>query len=270
MRLAAVLVALTLSSCASAPATSAEHAPSPAQDLFAGRKLVDLTHPYDAHTLYWPTETRGFVLTTLHHGPTPAGFFYAANSFCTAEHGGTHMDAPIHFAEGKTTADAVPLDRLMGPALVLDITDESARNVDALLGVQHLEAFERAHGPIREGAMVLVRTGWSSRWPNRKAYLGDDTPGDTQHLHFPGISGEAAAALVQRRVGAVGIDTASIDNGPSHDFMAHRTLMAADIPAFENLTGLEALPPRGAYVIALPMKIAGGSGGPLRVVAMLP
>ena len=270
MRLAVVLVVLALGSCASAGATPTEQSSLPVQDPLAGRTLVDLTHPFDAQTLYWPTDTTGFAFTTLHHGSTPGGYFYAANSFCTAEHGGTHLDAPIHFAEGKTTADAVPLARLIGPALIIDITQQAAKDADALLGVAELEAFERAHGAIAEGSLVLVRTGWSSRWPNRKAYLGDDTPGNTANLHFPGISGEAAVALVARRVGAVGIDTASIDHGPSRDFMAHRTLMAADIPAFENLTGLEALPARGAFLIALPMKIAGGSGGPLRVVALLP
>jgi kynurenine formamidase len=269
MKLVAIAGAfgLVLAGCAHA---SAHPAQSQGQDPLANRKLVDLTHPFDAQTLYWPTETKGFQLTTLHHGPTPGGYFYAANSFCTAEHGGTHLDAPIHFAEGKTTADAVPLAHLVGQALVIDISAKAREDTDALLELTDLEVFERAHGPIAQGSLVLVRTGWSSRWPDRKAYLGDDTPGDTSHLHFPGISGEAAGALVARGVAAVGIDTASIDHGPSHDFMAHRTLMAADIPAFENLTGLEALPPRGALVIALPMKIAGGSGGPLRAIALVP
>src|SRR5262245_5263578 len=97
-----------------------------------------------------------------------------------------------------------------------------------------------------------------------KAYLGDDTPGDASKLHFPGISADAARALVARRIAAVGIDTASIDHGPSRDFMAHQILLGADIPAFENVASLDALPPRGATVIALPMKIGRGSGGPLR------
>src|SRR5262249_1794520 len=141
---------------------------------------------------------------------------------------------------------------------------------DALLMPGDLDDFERARGPIAQGTIVLVRTGWAARWPDRKSYLGDDTPGDASHLHFPGISPEAARALVARGIGAVGIATASIDRGPSTDFQAHQILLGADIPAFETLAALDALPPRGAFLIALPMKIENGSGAPLRVVAILP
>jgi kynurenine formamidase len=238
--------------------------------LPAGSRLVDLTHTFDETTLYWPNSPSGFVLHRLAHGVTEAGFFYSSNTMTAPEHGGTHLDAPIHFAEGMTTAEAVPLSRLIGPAVVIDMSPAAAASADALLVVSDIEAFERAHGAIAPGTIVLVRTGWAARWPDRKRYLGDDTPGDTSNLHFPGISGAAAEALVQRGVAAVGIDTASIDHGPSRDFIAHQVLMKADIPAFENLAALDALPPRGALVIALPMKIGGGSGGPLRAVAVLP
>jgi kynurenine formamidase len=248
---------------------NAAHA-GPCGGRLEGFKMVDLTHAFDERTIYWPTDTAGFRLTTLHHGPTAAGFFYAAGAFSAAEHGGTHLDAPIHFADGKTTADRVPLERLVGPLVVLDITERAAREPDSLLEVHDIDAFERSHGAIAPRTLVLVRTGWSRHWPNKKAYLGDDTPGEVSHLHFPGISAQAAEALVVRNVAAVGIDTASVDYGPSRDFRAHRALMAADIPAFENLTGLDALPPRGALLVALPMKIGGGSGGPLRAIALLP
>jgi kynurenine formamidase len=236
----------------------------------AGSRFVDLTHTFDETTIYWPNSPSGFVLHRLAHGVTAAGFFYASNTFTAPEHGGTHLDAPIHFAEGKTTAEAVPLSRLIGPAVVIDMSAAAAQSPDALLAVSDIEAFERAHGAIAPGTIVLVRTGWAARWPDRRRYLGDDTPGDISNLHFPGISREAAEALVARGVAAVGIDTASIDHGPSRDFIAHQVLMKADIPAFENLAALDALPPRGALLIALPMKIGGGSGGPLRAVAVLP
>jgi kynurenine formamidase len=256
-----------LASCApkSAPASAPPCGLRP-----EGLRMVDLTHAFDERTIYWPTDTAGFRLTTLHHGPTPGGYFYAANTFSSAEHGGTHLDAPIHFAEGKVTVDRIPLERLVGPLVVLDIAERAAREPDSLLEVHDVEAFERTHGRIAPRTLVLVRTGWSRHWPSKKAYLGDDTAGDASHLHFPGISAQAARAFVARSVAAVGIDTASIDHGPSRDFLAHRVLMAADIPAFENLTGLEALPPRGAILMALPMKISGGSGGPLRAIAVLP
>jgi kynurenine formamidase len=236
----------------------------------AGSRLVDLTHTFDETTIYWPSSPSGFVLHRLAHGMTEGGFFYASNTITAPEHGGTHLDAPIHFAEGMTTAEAIPLSRLIGPAVVIDMSGSAAQNPDALLEVSDVEAFERAHGDIVPGTIVLVRTGWAARWPDRRHYLGDDTPGDTSNLHFPGISRAAAEALVARGIAAVGIDTASIDHGPSRDFIAHQVLMKADIPAFENLAGLDALPPRGALVIALPMKIGGGSGGPLRAIAVLP
>jgi len=233
-------------------------------------KLVDLSHPFDADTVYWPTATEGFQLKTVHHGPTEGGYFYAANTFCAPEHGGTHLDAPIHFAEGKESTDQIPLTRLIGPALVIDISDKARADPDALLEVADIEAFERAHGAIEPQSLVLVRTDWSASWPKRREYMGSDVPGDVEHLHFPGVSPEAARALVARRIGAVGIDTASIDHGPSRDFQTHRVLMEASTPAFENLNALARLPARGAFVVALPMDIRSGSGGPLRVVAFLP
>jgi kynurenine formamidase len=240
-----------------------------AHELDAGR-LVELTHPFDEQTIYWPS-ARPFTLQRVAHGPTAGGWWYAANDFCAAEHGGTHLDAPIHFAEGRWTADEVPLDRLVGPAVVLDIAAAAARDPDALLAWRDVEAFEAEHGRIADGTIVLVRTGWAQRWTDRARYLGTDAPGDTAHLHFPGVGEEAALRLTTaRRIRAIGIDTASIDHGPSRDFRAHRALANANVPIFENLAGLAALPPRGATLIGLPMRIRGGTGGPLRAIALLP
>ncbi|MGH7718824.1 MAG: cyclase family protein [Gemmatimonadaceae bacterium] len=234
-------------------------------------RLVDLTHPLNAQTLYWPTSPTTFELDSLSYGPTPGGYFYAAFAFAAPEHGGTHLDAPIHFSERGQTADQVPLSRLVAPAAVIDVSAKAAANADYRLTVEDVAEFERRHGAIRPGTMVLLRTGWSERWPNRKAYLGDDTPGDASKLHFPGFGVDAARLLVEeRRVAAIGIDAASIDYGPSTDFMVHRVAAAANVPALENLTALDQLPPTGAVVIALPMKIEGGSGGPTRVVALVP
>ena len=235
-----------------------------------GARLVDLTYSFDENTPYWPTSPSGFELKQLSHGMTPGGYFYASNTLCAPEHGGTHLDAPIHFAEGKMSAEQLPLERLIAPAVVIDISADAQKAPDTLLHPSHLESFEKEHGRIEPGTIVLVRTGWGRYWPDKKQYLGDDTPGDASKLHFPGISHEAAEALVARDVAAVGIDTASIDHGPSKDFIAHQILMKADVPAFENVASLEKLPPRGALILALPMKIRGGSGGPLRVVAVLP
>ena len=244
-------------------------APAAALDL-EGARLVDLTHPFDARTIYWPT-ARPFTLEPVAHGMTEGGYWYAANNFSAAEHGGTHLDAPIHFAEGRWTADEIPLDRLIGPAVVVDIADKAARDPDALLTRADVEAFEARGGRIPDGSILLVRSGWDRYWDDRARYLGSPAPGDTAHLHFPGVAGDVAAWLTTaRRLRAIGIDTASIDHGPSRDFRAHRALTNANVPIFENLAELGALPPRGATFIGLPMKIRGGSGGPLRAVAVLP
>jgi len=204
-----------------------------------GARLVDLTHAFDADTIYWPT-AKPFLLEPVAHGVTAGGWWYAANNFCAAEHGGTHLDAPIHFAAGGWTADQVPLDRLVGPAFVVDLSDKAARDRDALLTPADLASFEAESGAIPPGAIVLVRTGWDRWWDDRAHYLGTAVPGDTAHLHFPGVGGEAA------------------------------TWLTTNTPIFENLTNLGALPVRGAVFIGLPMKIGGGSGGPLRAVALLP
>jgi kynurenine formamidase len=235
-----------------------------------GARWVDLTHAFDEKTLYWPASPSGFVLKTELHQDEDAGFFFHTNSFQMAEHTGTHLDAPRHFAKDHPTAAQVPLERLIAPAVVVDLPVDAQKDRDATLQPRHLEAFEAAHGRIAPGTIVLVRTGWSRYWPDRKQYFGDDTPGDASRLHFPGISPEAAQGLVERQVAAVGIDTASLDAGPSQDFRAHQVLMKADIPGFENVAHLEQLPPRGAFVVALPMKIGEGTGGPLRIIALLP
>ena len=234
-------------------------------------RLVDLSHAYGPSTLYWPTSTSRFSLTQDASGPTPGGYFYAANSVSTPEHGGTHLDAPRHFFEKGRTTEQIPLEQLVAPAVVIDVTREAAADRDYRLTREAVLAFEKAHGAIARGSAVLLRTGWSRHWPDAKAYLGDDTPGDASKLSFPSYGVDAARLLVEERnVGALGIDTASIDYGRSTDFQVHRVAAAQNVPGFENLTSLDQLPVRGALVIALPMKIEGGSGGPLRAIALVP
>jgi kynurenine formamidase len=242
----------------------------PTLDMSAVR-VVDLTHPFDEKTIYWPTSPSTFELKNLHYGLSGGGFFYSANSFCAPEHGGTHLDAPSHFAKGKWAADEVPIDRLVGPAMVIDVSGKADDDADYRLTLEDVERWEKSHGTIPKGAIVLLRTGWDARWPSHAAYLGDDTPGDASNLHFPSFGAEAARFLVEtRKVHAIGVDTASIDHGPSKDFPVHRLTAEANVPALENLKGLDALPEVGAWLVAAPMKIAGGSGGPARVIALVP
>jgi kynurenine formamidase len=272
------LAALLVVGCESA--TNSRGAASPggaggvdAAAVFEGRagRWIDLTHAFSDSTIYWPTDTLGFRLEVLSYGPTPGGWFYASNRYASAEHGGTHLDAPIHFAEGRRTSDAIPLSSLIGPAAVVDVSDRA--HPDYLVSIADLERWEATNGRIPDEAILLVRTGWETRYHDRKAYLGTDLRGPeaVPHLHFPGLDPAAAEWLVaNRRIDAFGLDTPSLDFGQSTDFRAHVVLNGANIPGFENLTHLAQLPATGSFVVALPMKIKGGSGGPLRIVAWAP
>jgi kynurenine formamidase len=233
-------------------------------------KVIDLTYSFDEHTIYWPT-AKPFQLEVVSAQKTAGGYWYAANNICLAEHGGTHMDAPIHFAEGKRAADEVPVQQFIGPAVVIDVRQQATKDADYRVTVADLENWEKQHGQIAKGALVLMLSGWGSRWPDKKTYLGTDKPGDTANLHFPGFSKEAAEFLVSERdIDAIGVDTPSIDYGQSKDFIVHQIINGANKPGLENVANLEELPTKGATVIALPMKIAKGSGGPVRIIAILP
>lgn len=232
-------------------------------------KLIDLTYAFDEKTIYWPT-AKGFEWQKEAWGKSAGGYWYTAARYAASEHGGTHLDAPIHFGEGKQAADEIPVSRLVGPAMVIDISPACANNADYRLATEDIAAWEKAHGAIPSESIVLVRTGWGKFWPDKKKYLGTDAPGDVANLHFPGISREAAELLVQRKIDAVGIDTASIDYGASKDFITHQILYGANIYGLENVASLERLPAKGATLIALPMKIKGGTGGPARIIALLP
>jgi kynurenine formamidase len=262
MRRFTLLALLALCACA--------HPQRPLVDLDRS-ELIDLTWAFDEHTLYWPTSPSAFALKQLAHGPTPGGWFYAANEISAPEHGGTHLDAPIHFAEHGKTADTIPLRQLIAPAVVIDVVSQASTNADYRLTAEDVHAWESKHGRIAPGTIVLLRTGWGIRYPDRKAYFGDDTPGAVDKLHFPSYGEEAARLLVHdRHVAAIGVDTASIDYGQSTNFIVHQIANGADVPGFENIAHLDRVPERGATVIALPMKIANGSGGPLRIVALVP
>src|SRR5215471_2541996 len=243
-----------------------------AEPPFTGGKWIDLTHDFSAETLYWPT-AQNFVLETEFQGKTAKGYFYEANRYRASEHGGTHIDAPVHFAQGHKSLEQIPIAQLIGPGVVVDVSAKARTNVDYRIVTADLKAWESEHGEIPKGAIVLLRTGFSSRWPDAKSYLGTDEKGQAAvaKLHFPGLHPDAARWLVsERNIKAVGLDTASIDYGQSTLFESHRILFEKDVPAFENVAALDQLPATGAYVIALPMKIEGGSGGPLRIVAWLP
>ena len=234
-------------------------------------RLVDLSHSYGENTLYWPTSPSAFEKEELDYGMTEGGWFYSSYSVCTPEHGGTHLDAPIHFAAGGISTEKIPLENLVAPAVVIDVSEQAAKDRNYRLTANDVRDFEAEHGEIAAGTIVLMRTDWSQHWPDAIAYLGDDTPGDASHLQFPGFGAEATRILAEeRKVALLGVDTASVDYGKSQDFIVHRIGSGQGVANLENLTNLNQLPATGALVLALPMKIEGGSGGPARVVALVP
>jgi kynurenine formamidase len=238
---------------------------------FASGHWTDLSYDFSDKTPYWPT-SEPFRLNTDFEGITSGGYYYSAYNFCAAEHGGTHLDAPVHFAEGKWSTEQIPLDNLTGNAVVIDVSAKAMTNPDYQITVADIESWEESNGPVAENSIVLFRTGYDTFYPDAKKYLGTDERGAeaVAKLHFPGIDPAAAEWLTRnRKIKAVGIDTASIDYGQSNDFKTHQIFYGANIPGFENVANLAKVPAKGAYVVALPMKIKGGSGAPLRMIAWL-
>ena len=230
---------------------------------------IDLSYDFSDKTLYWPTANT-FKFDTAFHGVTPAGFYYEAYNYSAAEHGGTHLDAPVHFAKGKWSCDEIPLNRLMGEAAVIDVSEKALKDADYLISIADVEAWEKTNGKLVDDVILLFRTGYGAFYSDAKKYLGTDErgPDAVANLHFPGIHPDLAAWLVKnRKIKAVGLDVASVDYGQSKDFKTHQILYEQNIPGFENVANLDKLPAKGSFIIALPMKIKGGSGGPLRIVA---
>ena len=233
--------------------------------------MIDLSYSFDSTTIHWPT-LQGFKLHEIVKGWQEPGYYIEINSFELAEHTGTHMDAPIHFSEGKWSVHEIPLENLMGPGVLIDVSDQVIGNPDYQIRVEDLESWEAEHGRLPDRAMVLFRTGFGDYWPDPLKYMGTDLlgPEAIPQLHFPGIGGDAARWLRDERgIEAVGIDTASLDYGQSDTYESHQELFLGNIIGFENLANLDKLPARGFSVIALPMKIKGGSGGPVRIIAMM-
>ena len=231
--------------------------------------IIDLSYPFDKNTIYWPTE-KGFDLKTVFYGMSPGNYFYSAFKFCAPEHGGTHVDAPRHFSKNGLTVDQIPPKQLIGNAVVIYVDKEVNKNTDYAVTAADIQKFEKKYRPLNEQDIVLFYTGWGKYWKDKKHYLGTNQFGDTKNLHFPGISKEAAEYLVARKIKGIGLDTASMDPGNSQDFLAHRVILGANLFGIENLAQLDLLPPVGATLIVAPMKIAGGSGGPARIFALIP
>lgn len=226
-------------------------------------RVVDLGHPIQASDPTWDGAAayqRSVVATIQKDG-------YAGGKITIEEHFGTHVDAPAHFAPGGWTVDRIPVDRLYRPAVRIDVSKQAAANPDYRVTVADLQAFEKSSGHIPEGVVVLIATGWDRYWPDRARYMNEKNG----VKHFPGLSAETTTLLARdRRVAGIGIDTPSIDYGPSTAFEAHHVSMALNVYHIENAAHLLDLPATGFQVVVAPINIGGGSGGPARVFALLP
>jgi kynurenine formamidase len=231
----------------------------------AGKTLVvDMTHAIAAGLPAWPGDEKAFEAKLL---DTPEKDGYFTRSFWMLEHYGTHMDAPAHFPPGQATLDKIPEAHFFGPDVVIDVREEVSKDADYRLSVARVEKWETAHGRIPAGAIVMMRTGWAARWPDLARYRNLD---ENKVMHFPGFSVESAKLLMARGAVGLGIDTLSIDYGASKDFEVHHLDLPAGLYNLENLANMDYLPEAGAFVIAAPIKLEGGSGGPVRVFAILP
>ena len=235
------------------------------EGILSGKtRVLDLAYAINDKLVPWPGDERCFeakVNSTIDEN----GYF--TRSFWMLEHYGTHLDAPIHFPPGKTTVDQIPPSRFFGMAAVFDVRSESAADADYLLPPERISEWEERHGRIPEGAIALLRTGWSSRWPDARSYRNQDAAG---RMHFPGFSVEAVERLIERKVSGIGCDTMSVDCGASDQFAVHRLALGAGLYHLENLSDLSELPETGAFLVVAPIKLEGGSGGPVRVFALLP
>jgi kynurenine formamidase len=227
-------------------------------------RVLDLSYAISDKLVPWPGDEK-FFEAKVNATVEKNGYF--TRSFWMLEHYGTHLDAPAHFPPGKATVDQIPVKQLFGPAVVIDVRAESGQDADYQLSPTRVEEWEKRHARIPEGAIVLLRSGWSSRWPDVQKYRNQDAKGK---MHFPGFSAEAAKLLIGRKVSGLGCDTLSIDYGASEDFAVHHLSLGAGLYHLENLADLSDLPETGAFLVVAPIKLEGGSGGPVRVFALLP
>ena len=264
---AALFVALLMH--ANAPRSFGQQKKASPDDLLRGAgtgatRVVDMTYAINGKLPAWPGDEKTFEAQVV---ATPEKDGYLARSFWMLEHYGTHMDAPAHFPPGKFTLDQIPVAHFFGPAVVIDVREEVGKDPDYRLSTARIEKWEAAHGRIPSGAIVMMRTGWASRWPDQARYRNMDANGV---MHFPGFAVESAKLLIARGAVGLGVDTLSIDYGASKDFEVHHTDLPAGLYNLENLANLDQLQEAGAFLIAAPIKLEGGSGGPVRVFALLP
>jgi kynurenine formamidase len=229
------------------------------------RGVIDLTHTIDTNVpTYDVAGAAEYKVRTL---ATIEKDKYFARNICLPEHFGTHIDAPAHFVPGSWTVDQIPPARLVAPLVVIALHDKVHNNPDYQFSVEDIARWEEVNGQIPAGAVVMANTGWDSRWNLKESYRNADAKGV---MHFPGYSLEAAKFLVEARgVIGLGIDTLSIDYGPSKNFEVHQYSLGHGLYQLENVANLDRTPATGTVAVVAPMKLGGGSGGPVRILALV-
>lgn len=236
--------------------------------LFSGgMKIIDLTYVLNSTSPAWPgdSDANPFSYTAIATQPSGAA---SLGSYSTVEHYGTHLDAPIHFADNTASVDKINTADLFAPVAVIDVRDKCRDNADYRLTVSDLMNWEEKHGLLPEGAVVMMLTGWGAKWNDQEAYRNQDEQGI---MHFPGFSVEVNQFLIEERnIKGIGIDNFSVDYGMSANFEAHGITNGAGKYHLENVANLDQLPEAGAYLIVAPIKLEGGSGGQVRIFAVIP
>ena len=229
------------------------------------RSVIDLTHSLNHRCPNWEgTEESPFRAQELGNIERDG---YFSRIFSTQEHYGTHLDAPAHFAEGAWTVEQIPAERLVRPAVVLDVRERTKDDADYAVTADDLAEWEHRHGQVSSGAVVFAYTGWEDRWTNPREFRNELSDGLT---HYPGYSLEAAEFLVKSRgVVGLGIDTMSVDIGATTTYPVHVFTSKANLYHLENVANLSKVPASGATIVVAPIKLEKGSGGPVRLFALL-
>ena len=236
------------------------------QQLIDGElQIIDLTHVLNNTSPYWPNDKGNpFVYDTIFARKSGAP---GMGAYSTPEHFGTHIDAPIHGGDNLKSVEQLSATDLFGPAVVIDISEQSETNPDYILSKSDILKWETVNGVLPKGVIVLLYTGWSKKWNDYKAYKNEDSNGK---MHFPGFSKEAAQFLIDERdIKGIGIDNMSVDAAQAKGLPVHSVVNGSGKYQLENVANLHLLPPKGIFLIVAPVKIQGGSGGQVRLYAVL-
>ena len=236
----------------------------------ANGELVDMSFPYENNMATWPG-LLAYNITLAHKGPFLKAPYVTFFNIELSEQTGTHMDAPSHFGKGRPTVDEIPLQSLIGEAIVINITEQASKDPDYELTVDDLTNWEEKHGRIPDGSILFLLTGFGEYWGDANKYFGikeEKINATSENFHWPGFHNRTAQWLVEyRKIMGIGTDARSYDKGQSKTLPAHQIFLANNIYGLESVANIDKLPVKGATVYVMPMKIKGGSGGPTRIIA---